>query len=304
MMATRSQLFSTSLRMWLERKTVAPSATASRRMRKNVCWTSGSSPAVGSSRTSRSGRCWSAMTSPTFCLLPLEYSLNRRVGSRSQSLDERGLVGGVDAAAEVGEVLERLGAGQPVVERELARQVADPSVDGHRVDGGLDAEDAGDARCRPDEVEQGPDRRGLAGAVGPQEAEDLALLDAQVHVDDPAVRAVRLGQPLGVDDRGHARLLLRRTRRAGMGVDELERAGGQPDDPLDRLAVGGQYRSTASTGTRPSRQSRASWPTASVDPVKRAIRIDAASSAEVRLEGALGGALAEDAREHRCRSGA
>ena len=72
MIATRSQVFSTSLRMWLERKTVRPSSRASRTSAKNDCWTSGSRPEVGSSRISSSGRCWSAMTSPIFCLLPFE----------------------------------------------------------------------------------------------------------------------------------------------------------------------------------------------------------------------------------------
>ena len=50
------------------------------------------------------------------------------------------LVGPVDAAAQVGEVLDRLAAGQAVVEGELAGDVADPAVDRDRVDGRLDVE--------------------------------------------------------------------------------------------------------------------------------------------------------------------
>ena len=52
-------------------------------------------------------------------------------------------------------------------------------------------------------VEQRPDRRRLAGAVGAEEAERLAFGDLEVDVDDPAVRAVRLGELLYLDDRGH-----------------------------------------------------------------------------------------------------
>ncbi len=76
-------------------------------------------------------------------------------------------------------------------------------MDGDRVDGRLDAEDAGTPARRPDEVEQGADRRRLARAIGPEEAEDLALVDLEIDVDDPALRAVVLGEPLGLDDGGH-----------------------------------------------------------------------------------------------------
>ena len=51
---------------------------------------------------------------------------------------------------------------------------------------------------RPDQVEQQADGRGLAGAVGTQEAEDLAALDDQVDVDDAARAAVLLGEASSV----------------------------------------------------------------------------------------------------------
>ena len=121
-------------------------------------------------------------------MLPFEYSRNCGDGSMSSRLDQLGLVRRVDAAAQVREVLDRLAAGQLVVERELARQVADPAVDRDRVDGRLDAEDRAPAARRPDVVEQRPDRRRLAGAVGAEEAERLALVDLEVDVDDAAVR--------------------------------------------------------------------------------------------------------------------
>ena len=118
---------------------------ASRTSSKNVCWTSGSRPDVGSSRMSRSGRCWSATISPTFCLLPLRVLLEAPARVEVEALDELGDVRPVDAAAQVGEVGDRVGAGQPVVQVELARQVADPPVDRDRIGGRLDAEDLGAA---------------------------------------------------------------------------------------------------------------------------------------------------------------
>jgi hypothetical protein len=113
-------------------------------------------------------------------------------------------IGPVDPAAKVAEVLDRLAAGQAVVQRELARDVADPAMDRDRVLRGLDLEHEGAAGCRADQVEQGPDRRGLAGAVGPEEAEDLALGDVEVDIDDAAVHPVRLGELLRADDRRHS----------------------------------------------------------------------------------------------------
>jgi len=55
-------------------------------------------------------------------------------------------------------------------------------------------------------VEQGADRRGLAGAVGTEEAEDLPCLDREGHVLDAPRLAVELGQAIGLDYR-HALML-------------------------------------------------------------------------------------------------
>ena len=203
MIATRSQVRSTSAMMCDERKTVRPSSRASRTSPKNVCWTSGSRPDVGSSRISRSGRCWSATTSPTFCLLPLRVLAEAPARVEVERVDQPRDVGPVDAAAQVPEVLDRLGAGQAVVQVELAGQVADPAMDRDRIGGRLDAEHLGAAGGRTDEVEQDAHRRRLARAVGPEEAEDLALGDLEVELDDASVLAVGLGQAFGLDDGGH-----------------------------------------------------------------------------------------------------
>ena len=121
-----------------------------------------------------------------------------------EPLDELGHVARVDPATQVREVGDRVGAGEAVVEIELTGQVSDATVDRHGVLGGLDPEYLGTTRCRADEVEQDAHRRGLACAVGAQEAEDLARFDVEVDLGDPAVDAVGLGELLGVDDRSHA----------------------------------------------------------------------------------------------------
>ena len=57
---------------------------------------------------------------------------------------------------------------------------------------------------RPDEVEQRPDGRGLAGAIRSEEPEHLARLHLEVELHDPTVGAIALGEALGADDGGHA----------------------------------------------------------------------------------------------------
>src|SRR5262249_17275874 len=114
------------------------------------------------------------MIRPIFCLLPLEYSRNLRVGSTS-SRSELSLGGAIDAAAQVGEIVEGLAARQLVVQRELTRQVAKALVDRDRILGRFDAKDRRRATRWPDMVEQRPDHRGLAGAVGSEEPKGFAL---------------------------------------------------------------------------------------------------------------------------------
>ena len=72
MIVTRSASRSTSLRMWLERSTVAPAAVRSATHSLKTSSISGSSPEVGSSRISSSASAANAATSATFCRLPLE----------------------------------------------------------------------------------------------------------------------------------------------------------------------------------------------------------------------------------------
>ncbi len=110
-------------------------------------------------------------------LVALRVLLELAARVEIEAIDELLLVGRVDAAAEVREVLDRLAAGQLVVQGELARQVAEAAVDRDGIGGRVDAEDRGPARGRADVVEQGADGRRLAGAVRAEEAEGFAFFD-------------------------------------------------------------------------------------------------------------------------------
>ena len=77
---------------------------------------------------------------PDLLLVALGVLLEAARWVDAQPFDERGLVGRVHAASQVGEVLDGLTAGQAVVERELARDVADATVDRLGVRARLDAE--------------------------------------------------------------------------------------------------------------------------------------------------------------------
>ncbi len=155
---------------------------------------------------------------PDLLLVALGVLLEASRRVQVEALDEAGLVARLDAAAQVGEVGQRLAAREPIVERELAGHVADASVDGDRVGSRLDAEHGRPAARRADVIEQDPDRRRLAGAVGTEEAEDLAGLDDKIDLDDAAMRAIRLAELLRLDDGGHVDPSGRHTWRARCAI--------------------------------------------------------------------------------------
>ena len=90
--------------------------------------------------------------------------------------------------AEPGEVRQVLPRGEPVVQAEVARQVADPPASA-RTSPRIDSEHAHSARRRTDEVEEQADGRRLARSVRAEEAVDLAGLDHEVETDDAPVRS-------------------------------------------------------------------------------------------------------------------
>ena len=111
----------------------------------------------------------------------------------------------------MGEVEAELARGQSLVEAEVAGQVADAPPD-RDVAARVSAEDLDATLRRTDQVEDQPDRRRLAGAVGAEEAEHLAGADLEVEIDDAALAAV---EPWSACQRER--------RRSWRGLRQLER---------------------------------------------------------------------------------
>ena len=121
----------------------------------------------------------------------------------------------VDSAEELDVLVDR----QQLVERELLRHVADAAFDAFRILRDVDAADERGAAGRPQQAAQHADGGGLARAVGAQEAEDLARLDAEgqvVHGDEVTEAA---GKPTHVRSAAMAvRAVPARAAKARLGA--------------------------------------------------------------------------------------
>ena len=120
----------------------------------------------------------------------------------SSSADARLRRSAARIAEERAEVFEQLLRRQVIVEVRVLRQVSDPALDLDVAD--RPAEDLGAARGREDQLHQQLERRGLAGAVRTEKAEDLALPDLEgqrverpVGPRAPESDGVVLGKGLG-----------------------------------------------------------------------------------------------------------
>ena len=175
-MPTRSQTASTSA-SWCElRNTVCPRSRPRATQRRNSRSISGSRPLVGSSSTSSGARVANAATSATFCRLPVEYVPARLVEIQLEPLDQLVAVGQVDARARC----RPAGPGSP--RRSAAATAPRPPArrPGAGARGATSAASTPKIQARPrggpEQAEQQPDRRGLAGAVRAEEPEHLARL--------------------------------------------------------------------------------------------------------------------------------
>ena len=214
----RSQMFITRPMSWSIRSVVVP-ASAIRRSR----WPSSSlsfvsRPAAGSSRQRSRGSIAIARATPTSLRCPWVRSAgiasaieprSSRSSARSAAAlsprapsdqlggerEERRALGGHGEVLAHGEVVEQLGAlpgarepaPRPRVRRQ-PREIAPVELDAARV-----ADEAGDR----------VDERRLAGAVRPDQADELALLDVDVDVVDGAHAAEADGQAGGGQDGAH-----------------------------------------------------------------------------------------------------
>src|SRR5207302_11075846 len=120
----------------------------------------------------------------------------------AESLDP----GLVDAAAHRAQVGHDLAAAEPAEVGVLAGDVAKLPLDLNRLPPAVEPEDLRRPPVRMDEPHQQADGRRLAGAVGPEIAENLALRHLQVEVEEAAPAPVVLGQLLGPDRAGHLHL--------------------------------------------------------------------------------------------------
>ena len=98
-------------------------------------------------------------------------------------------------AVESGRVAEVLPAGQAAVETNVVGQIADVAFDRYRLPGRVKVEHPRATGCRLGQAEQHQDRRGLARAIGPEQAKDLAVLDIQVELVNRGELAVFLVSP-------------------------------------------------------------------------------------------------------------
>ena len=134
---------------------------------------------------------------PTFFLLPYDRSSIFFFRSRSSSSARSRIRFSIALrvlVVEARRVLQQIDRPHVVVVEDLGRQVADLLPDLRAELGDVLAEDGRRAARRVDEPEESPDGRGLPGAVRPDEAVDLALVDGHVDIDDAPGLAVVLGQ--------------------------------------------------------------------------------------------------------------
>ena len=182
MMLTRSHSASTSLRMWLESRTVRPavallghalagrpppsagrarrsarpgSAGRRRRRRRRPGRPSGGCP------WSRYGPSWSGP------------ARTARAARRAPGL--------VEAAAQPAVQVDDLAAGEVAPQGDVSGDVRDAAVQLDRVAPGVPAEQLGGAGVGAQQSEQDADGGGLPGAVGAEEAVDLTGLDVEVE---------------------------------------------------------------------------------------------------------------------------
>ena len=222
-MATRSAVCWISDRMWLETKTVRPSAPSRRTSSRTSTMPAGSRPFAGSSRISSAGSFSSAAADPEPLLHPERVGLHAIVGALGQAHDLQHVRDGLRAdALDRAEDLQVPPPGEAREHRGRLDDRADASDHRGEPARHVRAEQLQPPGARGHESQQTPDRGGLAGAVRPEEPEHATLGHGQVeagHGDRaPAAQApILLVQPLDLDDGHGAPTLPRRdVRRYGL----------------------------------------------------------------------------------------
>ena len=144
------------------------------------------------------------------------------VREREEPLEARRALGSrhpVEVGVEAEVLLDR----EVGVEAEALRHVGDAVLDRLGVAGDRDAGEDRVAGGGPQHAGEHAQRRGLAGAVRPDEAEQLAAADLEAQILDRGQLAEAAGEPLGADHRpvGHWAL----SRGASTGTSRRTSAG-------------------------------------------------------------------------------
>ena len=182
-MPTRSTIISMSCRICEEKKTVLPCVASERMSVRRSLRPMGSRPEKGSSRMSRSGSLIRAWARPRRWIIPLEnlrsfrssWPLRPTRWIRAAILSWSTAAG--RSKSDGGEA-EQLAGGEVVVKIGVLGKEAD-AAPRRRRPGGL-AVDQDLAGVRGQQSHDAFDGGGLAGAVRPQEAVDLALFHVEV----------------------------------------------------------------------------------------------------------------------------
>jgi len=125
------------------------------------------------------------------------------------------LVGEAEGAEQAGtgrgprspEQLHRLRYPQPVGQGRGLQLAADHRAQPRTVHRRVEAEDLDGAAIGAPQALDAFDRRGLAGSVGTEQADDLALFDVEVDAIDDQMFAVAFAQSPDFDNRGTAHFL-------------------------------------------------------------------------------------------------
>ena len=117
-----------------------------------------------------------------------------------EPLDERGAASLVEPALGRAEDIETLPTRKPRPERDLAGDVGEPRVERRGLAPRVTAEELDVTAAGAHEAEDDPDRRGLARAVGAEEAVHLSGSHVEVEAVEGPDLPEGLGQPLDADD--------------------------------------------------------------------------------------------------------
>ena len=204
MMTTSSHTSSTRSSWWLEKMTPTPAAARSRTTSVIVAMPIGSRPLNGSSRTSSSGSWARATASWMRCWLPCDSSSSLDFVRSARPIRSSQRAPAALALARrqpvlLGEVRELLADPHPRIQAALLGHVAEAQP---RLAADRRALPADLAAIRSGQPEDAAHRRGLARAVGSQEADDPPGLGLERRAVQGGHGPVALGQ---VDDLEHVR---------------------------------------------------------------------------------------------------